>query len=109
MSGPRVVALGGGHGLAASLGALRLVTDQITAVVTVADRCGGIPVGELDHLFEPGWRGDSARTSSDRGLGLGLAIAEAVAEIHGGSVTATNARDGSGCVFSLALPAMLPG
>ena len=79
------------------------------AVVTVADRCGGIPVGELDHLFEPGWRGDSARTSSDRGLGLGLAIAEAVAEIHGGSVTATNTRDGSGCVFSLALPAMLPG
>ncbi len=40
MSGPRVVALGGGHGLAASLGALRLVTDQVTAVVTVADDGG---------------------------------------------------------------------
>ena len=40
MSGPRAVALGGGHGLAASLGALRLVTDQITAVVTVADDGG---------------------------------------------------------------------
>ena len=40
MTGPRVVALGGGHGLAASLGALRLVTDHITAVVTVADDGG---------------------------------------------------------------------
>lgn len=37
---PRVVALGGGHGLAASLTALRRVTDQLTAVVTVADDGG---------------------------------------------------------------------
>jgi uncharacterized cofD-like protein len=40
MSGPRVVALGGGHGLAASLAALRLVTDHVVAVVTVADDGG---------------------------------------------------------------------
>ena len=40
MSGPSVVALGGGHGLAASLEALKLVTDDITAVVTVADNGG---------------------------------------------------------------------
>ena len=38
--GPRVVALGGGHGLAASLRALRTVTDDLTAVVTVADDGG---------------------------------------------------------------------
>jgi uncharacterized cofD-like protein len=37
---PRVVALGGGHGLAASLSALRRVTDKLTAVVTVADDGG---------------------------------------------------------------------
>lgn len=37
---PRVVAFGGGHGLAASLTALRRVTDQLTAVVTVADDGG---------------------------------------------------------------------
>ncbi|GAA1975873.1 uridine diphosphate-N-acetylglucosamine-binding protein YvcK [Terrabacter lapilli] len=36
----RVVALGGGHGLAASLTALRLLTDDLTAVVTVADDGG---------------------------------------------------------------------
>ena len=42
MSGkaPRVVALGGGHGLAATLSALRNVTSEITAIVTVADNGG---------------------------------------------------------------------
>jgi uncharacterized cofD-like protein len=39
-AGPRVVALGGGHGLAASLAALRQVTPEVTAVVTVADNGG---------------------------------------------------------------------
>ena len=38
--GPKVVALGGGHGLAASLAALRRVVDDLTAVVTVADNGG---------------------------------------------------------------------
>jgi uncharacterized cofD-like protein len=40
ISQPKVVALGGGHGLAATLTALRSITDQITAVVTVADNGG---------------------------------------------------------------------
>lgn len=40
MSGPHVVALGGGHGLSASLSALRHVSESITAIVTVADNGG---------------------------------------------------------------------
>jgi uncharacterized cofD-like protein len=57
MSGPRVVAFGGGHGLAASLAALRRVTSSLTAVVTVADdggssgrlrtELGALPPGDL--------------------------------------------------------------
>ena len=39
-TGRRVVALGGGHGLAASLSALRRITTDLTAVVTVADNGG---------------------------------------------------------------------
>ena len=39
-TGPRAVALGGGHGLAASLAALRRVTGELTAIVTVADDGG---------------------------------------------------------------------
>jgi uncharacterized cofD-like protein len=56
-SSPRVVALGGGHGLAATLSALRGVTSEITAIVTVADNGGSsgrlrdefsiIPPGDL--------------------------------------------------------------
>jgi uncharacterized cofD-like protein len=38
--GPNVVALGGGHGLSASLSALRLLTTELTAIVTVADDGG---------------------------------------------------------------------
>jgi uncharacterized cofD-like protein len=54
---PSVVALGGGHGLSATLGALRDVADPLTAVVTVADdggssgrlraQFGGLPPGDL--------------------------------------------------------------
>ena len=49
---PRVVALGGGHGLAASLRALSSITPQLTAVVTVADNGGssGRLRAELDVL-----------------------------------------------------------
>ena len=52
MTPPRVVALGGGHGLAASLQALRTVTPHLTAVVTVADDGGssGRLRGELGAL-----------------------------------------------------------
>jgi uncharacterized cofD-like protein len=46
---PSVVALGGGHGLAASLTALRSVTTDLTAVVTVADNGGSS--GRLRHEF----------------------------------------------------------
>lgn len=46
----RVVALGGGHGLAASLTALRLLTEDLTAVVTVADDGGSS--GRLRDEFD---------------------------------------------------------
>ena len=46
----RAVALGGGHGLHASLSALRLVTSHLTAVVTVADDGGSS--GRIRHEFD---------------------------------------------------------
>ena len=74
-SGPAVVALGGGHGLAASLTALRQVTRRLTAVVTVADdggssgrlrqELGVLPPGDLrmalaalcgDEEWDQTWR-----------------------------------------------------
>jgi len=52
---PKVVALGGGHGLAATLNALRLITDDVTAVVTVADNGGSSGrLREEFHSLPPG-------------------------------------------------------
>lgn len=49
-TGPAVVAFGGGHGLSASLSALRLMSDRLTAVVTVADDGGSS--GRLRHEMD---------------------------------------------------------
>ena len=55
MSSARVVALGGGHGLAATLSSLRAITDQITAIVTVADNGGSSGrLREEFPIFPPG-------------------------------------------------------
>lgn len=77
-------------------------SDSQHARVTVADQCGGIPVEHLGHLFEPGWRGTSARTPGDGGAGLGLAIARSIVEAHQGSLSVANTDDG--CCFTLTLP-----
>jgi signal transduction histidine kinase len=77
--------------------------DGGRAVVRVSDGCGGIPLADLGHIFEPGWRGSHARTpGSDEGAGLGLAIAKGIVEAHGGAVTVVN--DGPGCRFEITLP-----
>src|SRR5699024_8327084 len=73
---PRVVALGGGHGLAASLAALRILSKQITGIVTVADNGGSsgrlrdelgiLPPGDLRMALAALCRDDSwGRTWAD--------------------------------------------
>ncbi|MDQ3717200.1 MAG: uridine diphosphate-N-acetylglucosamine-binding protein YvcK [Actinomycetota bacterium] len=52
---PRIVALGGGHGLAATLAAARQLTSQLTAIVTVADDGGSSGLIRRDHdVLPPG-------------------------------------------------------
>jgi signal transduction histidine kinase len=73
------------------------------AQLSVADACGGIAQDALGHVFEPGWRGDAARSPSEHaGFGLGLAIVRRAAQQHGGAVWVRN--EGDGCVFTLRLP-----
>jgi len=68
--------------------------------LVVEDRGPGIPAGEEDRVFERFHRGGRA---TGQGAGLGLAIARAIAEVHGGTLRVT-ARDGHGASFRLLLP-----
>jgi signal transduction histidine kinase len=74
------------------------------AFVDVRDTCGGIPVSELERVFETGFRGTAARTprSDGGGGGLGLTIARGLVEAQGGSLTVSN-REG-GCAFRVQFP-----
>ena len=71
--------------------------------VDVVDGCGGIPLDDLAHVFDPGWRGDGSR--HERGMGLGLTITREVGRMHGGGARVANLPDGSGCAVTLSLPA----
>ena len=70
------------------------------AVVTVRDAGSGLPQGADKRLFRRFYRGDNAQRD---GAGLGLAIAQAIAEAHGGSITARNVERG-GAEFTVRLP-----
>lgn len=71
-------------------------------VVSVADRGPGIEEFEQSLIFEKFFRGKDNRYSV-QGTGMGLAIAKAVVEAHGGSVRVTS-QLGQGSVFSFTLP-----
>jgi two-component system OmpR family sensor kinase len=67
----------------------------------VLDEGQGFPPAFLPHAFERFGRADEARTSG--GAGLGLALAAAIAEAHGGSAHAVN-REGGGADVWLSIP-----
>jgi two-component system, OmpR family, sensor histidine kinase CpxA len=64
------------------------------ASIRVADRGPGVPDTELSNIFRPFYRVADARDRESGGVGLGLAIAERVARVHGGSIHAENRAGG---------------
>ena len=60
------------------------------------DNGPGFPAGREEQLFDKFERGD--RESATPGVGLGLAIAKAIVEAHGGRISAHNAATGGACV-----------
>ena len=74
-------------------------------IVEVSDTGIGIEPEALPRIFEVFEQGDSSFTRRFGGLGLGLAISRAVAEAHGGRLTAASAGKDRGASFILSLPA----
>lgn len=70
--------------------------------VRVSDQGPGIPPESLPHLFEPYYRVDPARQRTG-GVGLGLSIAKAIVDLHGGRIQAENRPEG-GAQFTVWLP-----
>jgi heavy metal sensor kinase len=87
-------------------GAIRLILERQNghARAIVRDTGPGIPPEHLPHLFDRFYRADHSRARETGGAGLGLAIAQAIAQAHGGHLAAQNADEG-GAVFTLTLPA----
>ncbi len=76
-------------------------------VLTVSDDGPGVPDAELERIFEPFYRPDTARTREAGGTGLGLAIVRTCVEACGGTVTAGNCQP-SGLEVTIRLQAASP-
>jgi len=74
-----------------------------SVLLSVSDSGPGMTGEQLDHVFERFYRADPSRARAAGGAGLGLSIVSAVAEAHGGRVSAASA-EGSGAVFTVELP-----
>lgn len=91
-------------------GEVTLAADAATGVVaiTVTDTGDGIPHEELERIFARFHRTDRARTHDSRGSGIGLTVARAIVEAHGGTLSAHSDGPGRGATFTIALPVAAP-
>jgi signal transduction histidine kinase len=75
------------------------------ALIRVADSGAGIPADQIDLIFGMFARVKRADGDGPMGLGIGLALARRLAEMHGGTLTVASPGDNAGSTFTLALPA----
>ena len=85
------------------------VTDDVTAAdghaeLRVTDTGAGIPAAFRPYVFDKFRQADASFTRQHGGLGLGLAIARHLIELHSGSIEARSAGEGSGSTFVVRLP-----
>jgi signal transduction histidine kinase len=82
---------------------VRVVPALDGAVIEVSDTGIGLGPGEAELVFDRFFRSEQAHQQHVPGTGLGLFIARAIAEAHGGTLTASS-REGSGTTFRMVLP-----
>ena len=90
-------------------GHVQLNLDRIDskAQISVSDTGEGISAEFLPHVFDRFQQADGAITRRHGGLGLGLAIARHLVEMHGGSIEAASEGIGRGAIFTLRVPISL--
>ena len=82
--------------------------DGAQAIVRIVDDGPGIPEADLERMLEPFTRGDPSRNSGTGGAGLGLTLARAIADQHGGELRLANRRGADGSIEGLTVTLRLP-
>ena len=85
-----------------------LVREGGCAVIRIDDEGPGIDEADMARMQEPFTRGEPSRNSETGGAGLGLTLARAIAEQHGGALVLKNRRAGDGSVAGLSAELRLP-
>ncbi|MBE0624722.1 MAG: HAMP domain-containing protein [Burkholderiales bacterium] len=81
------------------------IEDDVGSLrIAVRDEGPGIPVDDLERVFEPFFRLEQSRNRDSGGTGLGLAIARNIARWHGGDIHLRNVPGGKGLIAELVLP-----
>jgi PAS domain S-box-containing protein len=83
---------------------VRLRRTPHDVLVSVADNGAGIDPREMPYIFERFRQGGASLASRRRGLGLGLAIARSIVELHGGQLQGESPGRNQGATFSFSLP-----
>src|SRR6185369_4901589 len=83
---------------------VRADAQSSEAVLDVRDSGIGLEPALIPQLFQPFSQGANAYTRTNGGLGLGLALVKALAELHGGSVVASSLGPNQGSQFTVRLP-----
>jgi two-component system sensor histidine kinase BaeS len=73
-------------------------------LISVRDTGVGIPAEDLPKVFDRFYRGDASRNRKLPGMGLGLPIAQALVQAHGGQIEVESAGSGKGSTFVMRLP-----
>ncbi len=71
--------------------------------ITVADTGQGIPKEAQERIFQPFYRVDKSRSRAFGGVGLGLALVQKIAELHGGTIRIAESSE-MGSTFEICLP-----